>query len=76
VVLEGRFEVVRETEGSTVLVASVGTTGAKVRVVCDNRSLRRDRVPQRKFNAWCLGKSESWDDGTGEVVIRPVAVLQ
>ena len=76
VVLEARFEVVRETEGKTILVASVGATGAQVRVECDNRSLRRDKVPQRKFNAWCLGKTESWNAESGQLVVRPVAVLQ
>jgi len=76
VVLEGDFEVEKETGGKTVLHAAVGGTGAVVRVECDVRSLRRDDVPDGRFSARCLGKYQSWKDETGEIVILPVAVLQ
>lgn len=76
VVVEGKFEMDGEAGEKPVLRAIVGAGPAGVRVVCDDLGLRREEIPEGRFNARCLGKCESWKDETGEIVIRPVAVLQ
>ncbi|HEX7302473.1 hypothetical protein [Lentzea sp.] len=69
--LHGRFEA---GEGdSVVLVAPVGEH--RVRVECDRASLR-DTLPPGQFNARCLGKVQSWNAATGEIVVLPVVVFQ
>lgn len=71
--LHGRFELGEGTEDKAVLLAPVGA--AKVRVECDRASLR-DTVPPGQFNARCLGKVQSWNPETGEIVVLPVVVFQ
>lgn len=71
--LHGRFEVGDGTGDQAVLLAPVGS--ARVRVECDRASLR-DTLPPGQFNARCLGKVQSWNAETGEIVVLPVVVFQ
>ncbi|GAB2841848.1 hypothetical protein [Lentzea nigeriaca] len=71
--LHGRFELGDGTDSKAVLLAPVGS--ARVRVECDRASLR-DTLPPGQFNARCLGKVQSWNAETGEVVVLPVVVFQ
>jgi hypothetical protein len=71
--LHGRFELTDGTDGNLVLHAPVGEH--RVRVECDRGSLR-DTMPPGQFNARCLGKVQSWNAGTGEIVVLPVVVFQ
>ncbi|GGN04403.1 hypothetical protein GCM10011609_49580 [Lentzea pudingi] len=70
--LHGRFEAAAGQDPA-VLIAPVGEH--KVRVECDNASLR-DTLPPGQFNARCLGKVQSWNAATGEIVVLPVVVFQ
>lgn len=74
--LMGEFQLASGVDGKTVLVADIGASGRRVRVECDDRSLRRDEIPQGVFSGRCFGKFESWRPDSGEVVIRPVAFFQ
>ncbi|MCE7010851.1 hypothetical protein LWC34_49820 [Kibdelosporangium philippinense] len=77
VAVHGTFKVSSQTDKETVLTAPINTPRrADLRVTCDERSLRRDKVPKDEFSAWCLGKYVSWKEETGEIVIRPVALFQ
>lgn len=71
--LHGRFELGDGTDDKAVLLAPVGD--AKVHVECDRASLR-DTLPPGQFNARCLGKVQSWNAETGEIVVLPVVVFQ
>ena len=71
--LHGRFELGHDTGDRAVLLAPVGEH--RVRVECDRGSLR-DTMPPGQFNARCLGKVQSWNAETGEVVVLPVVVFQ
>ncbi|USX56499.1 hypothetical protein [Lentzea sp. HUAS12] len=70
--LHGRFEV-GDGDDPAVLHSPVG--GGTVRVECDRASLR-DTLPPGQFNARCLGKVQSWNAATGEIVVLPVVVFQ
>ncbi|MFD4640725.1 hypothetical protein ACFWN2_25645 [Lentzea sp. NPDC058436] len=70
--LHGRFEASAD-EDPAVLIAPVGEH--RVRVECDRASLR-DTLPPGQFNARCLGKVQSWNAATGEIVVLPVVVFQ
>ncbi|MDX8054932.1 hypothetical protein SK571_36645 [Lentzea sp. BCCO 10_0798] len=70
--LHGRFEV-GDGDDPAVLLAPVGAH--RVRVECDRASLR-DTLPPGQFNARCLGKVQSWNAATGEIVVLPVVVFQ
>ncbi|MCX2954262.1 hypothetical protein [Lentzea sp. NEAU-D7] len=70
--LHGRFEV-GDGDDPAVLLAPVGEH--RVRVECDRASLR-DTLPPGQFNARCLGKVQSWNAATGEIVVLPVVVFQ
>jgi hypothetical protein len=76
VVVQGRFTVAEESGDEVVLHARIGEHDARVRVACPDGHLRRKEVPDGQFNARCLGKSQTWRPETGELVIRPIAVLQ
>lgn len=71
--LHGRFELGDGTDDKAVLLAPVGN--ARVRLECDHASLR-DTLPPGQFNARCLGKVQSWNAETGEIVVLPVVVFQ
>jgi hypothetical protein len=71
--LRGRFELGDGTDDKAVLLAPVGA--ARVRVECDRASLR-DTLPPGQFNARCLGKVQSWNAETGDIVVLPVVVFQ
>ncbi|GLY55039.1 hypothetical protein [Lentzea sp. NBRC 102530] len=70
--LHGRFEV-GDGDDPAVLHAPVGD--GRVRVECDTASLR-DTLPPGQFNARCLGRVQSWNAATGEIVVLPVVVFQ
>jgi archaellum component FlaF (FlaF/FlaG flagellin family) len=71
--LHGRFQLDGGTDEKAVLLAPGGP--ARVRVECDRASLR-DTLPPGQFNARCLGKVQSWNAETGEIVVLPVVVFQ
>lgn len=71
--LHGRFELAEGSDDKAVLLAPVGQH--RVRVECDRASLR-DTLPPGQFNARCLGKVQSWNAVTGEIVVLPVVVFQ
>ncbi|MGI5501488.1 hypothetical protein [Lentzea sp. CA-135723] len=70
--LHGRFEV-GDGDDPAVLHAPAGD--GRVRVECDRASLR-DTLPPGQFNARCLGRVQSWNAATGEIVVLPVVVFQ
>jgi hypothetical protein len=76
VVVQGKFTVAEESDDEVVLRARIGEHEAWVRVACNDDHLRRKEVPKGQFNARCLGKSQTWEPATGELVILPIAVLQ
>ncbi|PWK84654.1 hypothetical protein C8D88_108270 [Lentzea atacamensis] len=71
--LRGRFQLDGGTDEKAVLLAPAGKHC--VRVECDRASLR-DTLPPGQFNARCLGKVQSWNAETGEIVVLPVVVFQ
>jgi archaellum component FlaF (FlaF/FlaG flagellin family) len=73
VALHGRFELGEGTGDKAVLLAPMGEH--RVRVECDRASLR-DTLPPGQFNARCLGKVQSWNGDTGEIVVLPVVIFQ
>ncbi|TWP48190.1 hypothetical protein FKR81_29900 [Lentzea tibetensis] len=72
--LDGRFELSERTGDSVVLLAPIGEQ--RVRVECDDKGLRDTRVPGGLFNARCIGKVQSWNAATGEIVVLPVVIFQ
>lgn len=71
--LHGRFVLDGIGDDHAVLTAPAGE--CQVRVECDRASLR-DTLPPGQFNARCLGKVQSWNAATNEIVVLPVVVFQ
>ncbi|MCP2269878.1 hypothetical protein [Actinokineospora diospyrosa] len=79
--VRGSFRVSEQSGSRTVLLAPFGDPddpeeGPQVRIECHQDGLRDDEIPDGPFQARCLGKVQSWKAGTGELVIRPIAIFQ
>ncbi|CCH29253.1 hypothetical protein ABZ816_35390 [Actinosynnema sp. NPDC047251] len=75
VLVKGEFSIEEERDGVTVLLASVGADGAKVRVECLEGGLD-DAVPEGVFDAVCLGRVQAWRGDADELLVRPIALFQ
>lgn len=77
--VEGVCRMTSQSNGTTVFLAPVGEPaedGPQVRLECGDRWLLGDSVPHGTFNAHCLGKVQSWNEDTRELVILPIAMFQ
>ncbi|MFD0202585.1 MULTISPECIES: hypothetical protein [Saccharothrix] len=77
--LEGVCRMTSQSNGTTVFLAPVGDPdedGPQVRLECGDRWLLGDSVPGGTFNVHCLGKVQSWQEDTRELVILPIAMFQ
>lgn len=81
--VEGKFRLAHRTGDSAVFLAPYGVPddpeeGPQVRLDCRPKYLSDDDVPipDDPFQARCLGKVQSWNKDTGELVIRPIAIFQ
>ncbi|WP_440899581.1 hypothetical protein [Actinosynnema sp.] len=78
--VRGEFRETGRHDGTRVFQAPYGdpddpAEGPQVVVECQSAGLRPDVVPEGVFSARCLGRVQAWKAGSGEMVIRPIAVF-
>lgn len=79
--IRGQFRLLNRTGAPATFQAAYGTpespaTTATIRLDCHPDDLRYDQVPDGWFQARCLGKVQSWQHDTQELVVLPIAIFQ